>query len=100
LNPAAGEDDGEGGDNAAEEDDKKDVVEADEMRDKCMICGKKFVNVYDDDECMYFSQDARELVVEEDNGMETDEVLVHASCCKKLGLEEGAPLPRKQVFLE
>mmetsp|Transcript_19083 Transcript_19083/g.39750 ORF Transcript_19083/g.39750 Transcript_19083/m.39750 type:complete len:458 (+) Transcript_19083:4-1377(+) len=89
------------GDNDEEENSgRKDMVEADEMRDKCMICGKKFVNVYDDDECVYFSQDCREVVVEEDNGMETDEVLVHASCCKKLGLEIGEALPRTQVFTE
>ncbi|GMI42170.1 hypothetical protein TrCOL_g12921 [Triparma columacea] len=87
-------------DDADEEAGRKDTVEADEMRDKCMICGKKFVNVYDDDECVYFSQDCREVVIEEDNGMETEEVLVHASCCKKLGMEVGESLPRKQVYTE
>ena len=35
-----------------------------------------------------------------DNGMETEEVLVHASCCKKLGMEVGESLPRKQVYTE
>ena len=83
------DDDGEG---------EEDVVDADESRPSCAICGKNFSSAYSDDRAGYVYADAREHVVEEDNGMESDEQLAHASCCKKLGIERGGVLYRNQML--
>jgi len=77
---------------------ESDEVDADEGRPSCGICGKNFASSYSDDKGGYVYTGVREFVVEEENGMESDEVLLHVKCCEKLGICKGGVVFRTQLL--
>ncbi|GMI25277.1 hypothetical protein TeGR_g12720 [Tetraparma gracilis] len=87
---------GEGGGEEAGPD--PDVQPADEAFPSCGVCGKNFESAYSEDTGGFVYTNCRAVVVEEDNGMETDPVLVHGTCCEKLGIERGDVILRQQLI--
>ena len=66
-------------------------VLADEYRSKCVICGKNFDIYFDDDKSDFMYRNAREIEVLLDDAAAADSemVLVHSSCHKRLGCPES-----------
>jgi len=64
---------------------------ADEDRDRCVICGRKFDMVFDEDQGSYFYSKCREIKVELDDAAEKDSELslVHVACWQGLGSPES-----------
>ena len=66
------------------------VVFADESRDKCVICGIKFVMNFDQDEGEFKYTNCREIEVLNDDVAEeeSESMLVHVTCLRGLGSPE------------
>ncbi len=73
-------------------------AEPNESRGTCMVCGQKFKAVYDDETGGFYFDDCREVVVEEETGFESGEVLCHKTCLAKLGVEDGDAVRRDQLL--
>lgn len=77
----------EGTDATQEYDPETSTMPADEIRDRCAICGLNFKMYFDNDEGMYQYKNCREISVLNDDAAERDseEVFVHVTCWNGLG---------------
>lgn len=74
----------------ADNDPMKQMVPADETRDKCPICNLPFQMVFDDEDGQYKYKNCREIQVLNDEvaANDSEDMLVHVTCWHGLGSPE------------
>ena len=73
-----------------EYDPERSTMHADEIRDRCVICGINFKMFFDNDDGIYKYSNCREIHVLNDDAAakESEEMLVHITCWRGLGSPE------------